>query len=188
MNCILCQSCATIAHNELYFCAKCFSEQCDTLRNIEKSTVVEATVPIKVLDYLFIGDKESAIDRKCLDDLLIRKIIVCGKGLRNPDTMHHGISYLFLEIDDSLEQDLSTSITLANKFIGNASQNVLVHCYSGISRSASIVIAHLMSSLNVTYMQAFNMLKAKSDRIHPNSNFENQLISNHNKHMFNLSV
>lgn len=137
------------------FCSNCIIEQCATMHHIEQTTTQLATLPINVLPYLFIGDKQSTIDKTELDNLSITKIIVCGKGLRIPEKMHDGIDYLFLEIDDSLEQDLSFSIKLANNFIGNCDKNVLVHCYSGISRSASIVISHLMKTTNMSYDDAF---------------------------------
>lgn len=180
MNCILCETISVTVYNGMPFCSKCITEQCSTMRNIEQITTLPATLPIEVLPYLFIGDKQSVVNKDELDKLAITKIIVCGKGLRIPEKMHDGIDYLFLEIDDSLEQNLSFSIKLANNFIGNCNKNVLVHCYSGISRSASIVISHLMKMSNTTYGDAYLYLKQKSSRIQPNSNFEKQLRSINN--------
>ena len=49
--------------------------------------------------------------------------------------------------------------------------NVLVHCFAGVSRSASIIIAYLMKEKNNTYKEAFSFVKAKRSIIDPNFGF-----------------
>ena len=82
--------------------------------------------------------------------------------------------------DDSLEQDLKSHLTISNEFIKNSvlnDESVLVHCYSGISRSASIIIGYLIIVKNISYEEAYLLLKSKSIKICPNSNFMFQLSS-----------
>lgn len=53
--------------------------------------------------------------------------------------------------------------------------NVLVHCYMGISRSSTLVIAFLMKEYGMDYHKAFAFTKSKRDVIDPNEGFERDL-------------
>lgn len=45
---------------------------------------------------------------------------------------------------------------------------VIVHCYYGVSRSATIVIAYIMKKYKISYEKAFDRVKAKRSIISPN--------------------
>ena len=60
-----------------------------------------------------------------------------------------------------------------NRDRGNST---LVHCAAGVSRSACIVLAHLMRSHNMTLKRAYNYLKLRRPVIRPNVGFFRQLI------------
>ena len=53
--------------------------------------------------------------------------------------------------------------------------NILVHCYGGISRSSSIVIAYLMKNMNVRFENALDYVKNKKNDINPNEGFRRKL-------------
>ena len=52
---------------------------------------------------------------------------------------------------------------------------MLVHCQAGVSRSASVVVAHLMASLGLSYEMAFAMVKGARSVVMPNVGFVRQL-------------
>ncbi len=52
---------------------------------------------------------------------------------------------------------------------------MLSRSMAGVSRSASIVIAYLMTRENMTYNDAYNMVKEKRSVINPNEGFKAQL-------------
>lgn len=56
-----------------------------------------------------------------------------------------------------------------------AGRNVLVHCYAGISRSATIVIAYLMKKKRWTMYRAINFVRSRRLIINPNIFFIYQL-------------
>jgi protein-tyrosine phosphatase len=58
----------------------------------------------------------------------------------------------------------------------NKGGNVLVHCYAGISRSSSTVIAYLMVEKKVTFYNAATYVRKKRAIIYPNIGFQRQLI------------
>lgn len=52
---------------------------------------------------------------------------------------------------------------------------MLVHCIAGISRSATVVMAHIMASQQLDCPRAFRVLKKAHKATHPNEGFRNQL-------------
>lgn len=59
------------------------------------------------------------------------------------------------------KEDFITHFDECIDFIQSAIDNnnsILVHCYFGVSRSASIVIAYIMKKYKINYEQAFNRL------------------------------
>lgn len=174
MTCIVCDNVSNMTYNGMSFCSVCFDSQKNTLNVYETTHELVPTVPVCVLpSKLYIGDRCSAISEEVLNQYGITHIIVAGRGLKN--VVFPTKSYLFLEIDDSLEQNMKVPFKLANKFILEATGNVLVHCYSGISRSASIVLSYMIDKCKMSYENAYDKLYSVSPRIHPNSNFVKQL-------------
>ena len=52
---------------------------------------------------------------------------------------------------------------------------MLVHCFAGVSRSASVVLAYLMREHGLSLRAAFKLAKAKRPFINPNEGFRVQL-------------
>lgn len=53
---------------------------------------------------------------------------------------------------------------------------VLVHCYAGISRSASCVIAYLMQESNMPFFEAMSYVRKRRHIVFPNFGFQRQLM------------
>ncbi len=53
---------------------------------------------------------------------------------------------------------------------------VLVHCYAGVSRSASCVIAFLMQECGLTFLEAMTYVRKKRPIVFPNFGFQRQLM------------
>ena len=86
--------------------------------------------------------------------------------------------YKVIEILDEPSAKLSSHFQETGEFIHNAIQGggvVLVHCFAGVSRSASTVIAYLMRYHNMTFNQAFAHVRGKRPWINPNTGFVTQL-------------
>lgn len=52
---------------------------------------------------------------------------------------------------------------------------VYVHCKFGVSRSATIVIAYVMQSMNMKFVDALAFVKKRRSCIEPNLGFKDQL-------------
>ena len=58
---------------------------------------------------------------------------------------------------------------------GQESGSVLVHCYHGKSRSATLVTAFLMAKYKISVEKALGLLKSKRKSVNPNPGFMAQL-------------
>lgn len=83
----------------------------------------------------------------------------------------------FIQLSDQPKEDLLCQLDETDLFLkeGLSKGAVFVHCYFGVSRSATVVIAHIMKKYNITYQEAFNRVKAKRSIVFPNQGFVSQL-------------
>lgn len=91
------------------------------------------------------------------------------------DTIHQ----LQIAIYDHPRSDLYSVFKRTNKFIKDALQrgeNILIHCHAGVSRSATITTAYIMSSQNLSYNEAYKIVKSMRRKVNVNPGFEQQLI------------
>lgn len=88
------------------------------------------------------------------------------------------IKFYGCNLMDNNETNIREHFEPALRFMHEALQNgsrVLVHCYQGISRSATFVLAYLMKYKQMTLMDAL-MMASKRRYIYPNEGFLRQLI------------
>lgn len=163
---------------EILVCRRCFDVNVNMLGTFEAEHVKPYIEPNHVIDNIYIGPDNSALDRDKMHALGITHVLVAGNHLkcRYPDDF----TYFKLDIDDSLEQDILSVIDQSIQFIHDVNTKnkgkVLVHCASGISRSASIVIAYLMRfTVMTSFETAYKFLFEKRSKVHPNTNFVRQL-------------
>ncbi len=126
----------------------------------------------KITDKLYLGNYDSAMFKTNLKKLGITHILICGKDLE--ELYPKDFTYLTLRLDDSFSEDILSHFSRSIEFI-DTSNIVLVHCLAGVSRSATIVIAYLMSKYKVKAKTAIEFVKNKRNLINPNINFRLQL-------------
>lgn len=78
---------------------------------------------------------------------------------------------------ENIIQHFSTCIDFIENALEdqNKSNGVLVHCFYGVSRSSTLVIAYLMKKYGMTYQKAFERAKSKRSLVYPNRGFVTQL-------------
>ncbi len=105
-------------------------------------------------------------------------------GCRNRDAVvQDGIRHVnvpLLDIpEEGIDAHLDSSVdhlrALLGDDIGRPGTRVLVHCMQGISRSASIVIAYLMTTRNMSFDEAHAVAVRARPIVKPNSGFLAQL-------------
>ena len=89
-------------------------------------------------------------------------------------TIDETYNHMKIEINDEAKKHIEQYFDEAHKFIDDAlekQEKVLVHCYAGISRSATIVISYLMKKNKISYEKAYEMVKKSRSCISPNFSF-----------------
>lgn len=126
---------------------------------------------------LYLGDIKACSNREWLKSKGITHILNTAKEV--PNYFPKDFRYLNLDLDDHPSQTLSHILTQAYDYINGALNNrgvVLIHCYAGISRSASITIYYLMKKYNLDFKRAHDYVYNRRNIINPNQGFRAQLV------------
>ncbi len=180
MSCISCDSPNNlIKNNNIMYCNRCYNQMMTLLLKFDKESELSRKKtyipPTKIIDNIYIGCIDS-VNEVELKNLGITNIIIAGNRLKNDN--HNNFDYIELMINDSLEQDIIESVSICNNYIDSSlNSKFLIHCYSGISRSASILIGYIMHKLNMNYDDAYMFVKDKYPKAYPNESFILQLKS-----------
>ncbi|XP_053613411.1 dual specificity protein phosphatase 13B-like isoform X2 [Plodia interpunctella] len=134
---------------------------------------------------LFVGDAVAAKDKAFLRRMGINYVLNTAEGKRytQVDTDHlyyrdcPGLRYKGFQLMDLPSTDISKYFHIAANFIDegiSSGGRVLVHCFMGVSRSATCAIAFLMIKRGMTLTEALAAVRSRRD-IHPNEGFIRQL-------------
>lgn len=124
---------------------------------------------------IFLGALSAAQDENNLKINNITNILSLVETNKKFDV----VNYLeYNNINDDLNQNIFKYFHPCFLFIDKAlsnKENILIHCYAGISRSSTILIAYLMYRFKLSFNDAY--IKVKSERvfIKPNNSFVEQL-------------
>ena len=127
----------------------------------------------EIIDNLYIGDFFAAKDVQFLKKKGIEKVltIMCD---RCPNYNDNEFIHKKYDIADFSGENIIQYFGECLKFI-KGDQKTLVHCMAGASRSATIVIAYLMWTLKMKFLDALEYTKKKRPMVDPNCGFKEQL-------------
>lgn len=135
----------------------------------------------KIESNLYLGGLAAAINCETMKVHKITHILTIDtvplREFNNVDLSH--IVKKFIQLSDQPNEDLLSYFDDTYNFISSALENggtVFVHCYFGVSRSASVVIAYIMKKYQIDYQEAFKRVKSKRSIVCPNRGFVSQLI------------
>lgn len=126
---------------------------------------------------LYLSDYAAA---GCLESLQrhgIQGVVALGNGTQierysvHPDPMR----YKFFFVDDREDEPIHEHFTDAIEFIKQVDGAVLVHCWAGISRSATIVMAYLIVEHRMSFPEASSYVSQRRKCVQPNHGFLRQL-------------
>lgn len=133
--------------------------------------------PTEELGGLYLGNYDAASDISLLKRHRIGAVltVAAGTGLHyHPDAVQSHDMIPAMDVD---YYDMSKHFDRCFEFIdrNRKSTNVLVHCWAGVSRSATIVIAYLMKKYDFSFDESHSFVKKKRKQIYPNPGFVRQM-------------
>eukprot|EP01084_Bolivina_argentea_P191458 328872_1 len=134
-------------------------------------------------NFLFIGDRSSAIDIDYLKKRNITYLLNCA-GAKCTEGVEYDSNiftiHMFEAKDNNKCQILNNHLNESIQFIEKAKRNkqhILVHCVGGVNRSATIVTAYLMySKYKKNVFEASKFLINKRTSVLRNKAFKKQLV------------
>ena len=132
-------------------------------------------------DFLYISSYKTASTITDLKHLKITNIINCSGDLCKNlklESSSINIEYLTLNLRDNVSENIECLFFKCINYINDVKDKkgrVLIHCYKGVSRSVSIVIAYLIYLNKWSYDKAFDFVQSKRAIANPNIGFYLQL-------------
>jgi len=132
--------------------------------------------PSKILECLYLGGEADARNEDFVKNERIGLIVNVATEVEC--AKHDGVMHMRFPIKDLVETNQHDTFEKIFVIIDIASRSgvkALIHCSRGRSRSATIVIAYLMSRKNWTLAQALQFVKEKRSLVSPHKYLQVQL-------------
>nr|XP_018684548.1 PREDICTED: dual specificity protein phosphatase 1B-like isoform X4 [Musa acuminata subsp. malaccensis] len=136
----------------------------------------EDNVPCQIEEGLFLGSVGAALNKSALKDLNITHILTVAKSL--DAAFPNDFVYKKIDVFDTPGTELVKYFAECFSFIDEARSaggGVLVHCFAGMSRSVTVVVAYLMKKHRMSLSDALSLVRSKRPHIAPNHGFLTQL-------------
>lgn len=132
--------------------------------------------PYLIIPGLYLGAESHAKHEYMLTRLGITHIL----GIHENAKRHfpQSFDYCLFNLKDRQESDISKVFSDAHEFIRKAHENngvVFVHCWAGMSRSATLVITYLMQLEKISFNEAYKRVAMVKPDIRPNEGFVFQM-------------
>ncbi|TMW67193.1 hypothetical protein Poli38472_012309 [Pythium oligandrum] len=130
-----------------------------------------------VLDHVLLGGEANASNH---EELVTKGVThICNCAAHQVENRFEGeFFYITLQLRDALDEDLMPFFQTVTGFLKRVELlrgRALIHCVSGISRSAALLIAYLMIDKRLVLRDAYNHVKAIRRFVQPNQAFRLQL-------------
>ncbi|KAG9459482.1 hypothetical protein H6P81_003990 [Aristolochia fimbriata] len=137
--------------------------------------------PSMITSNVFIGGALAARSVHTLQYLGITHILcLCSNEIGQSDSQFPDLfEYRNFSIYDHEDAKISSLFDEASDFIEEVERlgkKVIVHCFEGKSRSATVVLAYMMLKKNYTLLESWNTLKRAHRRAQPNDGFARCLL------------
>ena len=130
--------------------------------------------PSHIIDNIYLGSAYNVSSVDTLNKYEIKRILNVTKEI--PCMFPEQFTYKSIQVKDTRDSFLDAHLEDAYQFIiKSPEKQVIVHCYMGSSRSATIVLYYLMKKYNKTYEEALEFVRNKRSCVNLNKNFASEL-------------
>ena len=134
----------------------------------------------RVLDYLYLGNEQNAVDKTLQKDLGITHVInCCESDCRKSYAIPKTIKYMGFSAKDDLTYDIMQHFEAVQTFIEDARKSggkVLIHCVYGSNRSGALVVGYLMVQKKLGPISAAMYVKERRGVVLTNDKFQEQVV------------
>ncbi|MDE2099308.1 MAG: dual specificity protein phosphatase family protein [Patescibacteria group bacterium] len=121
---------------------------------------------------VIISGYKAAADPKLIKRYNIKRVVSILRDRGGDLAKHPGVIHVNFPVDDSprYNEGMKKAALGAIKIIQEGIRRgevVLVHCHAGISRSATVVLLHLMINRQMTLKEAFKHLRSVRPQVDP---------------------
>jgi protein-tyrosine phosphatase len=177
-NIILCYTCqweiVSVKLNDSNHMRKCNTCNTDIAWYSGLNTCDNCNLPTninKIIDDIYLSDNRLSHKYEYLKSIGIKQILTIGSELKEHE--HVDFKTMHIKINDNPNVNIRQYFEAAHLFMERAP--TLVHCYAGISRSATLVISYIIKTLCLSAKQSISYCVRFRDRVSPNSGFRKQL-------------
>ncbi len=139
--------------------------------------------PTHIIDNIYLGSAFNAASYDALKENNITSILNITREISNyfPEDFQYVRYDLYDNNKHSIKSYLDRAFAAIRFQQDNVDGNILVHCYMGASRSASVVLYYLMKTKKnddgefMSFDEALNFLKSKRSNVNPTFRFTKDL-------------
>lgn len=146
-----------------------------SFRRKDSSETLHKTGPSKILNRLYLGDREDGFSNDTNANLGITHVLCVSSSAKVPDPQ---FQFMHEPMSDFAEDDLKQTLPKLWDFLKSGTQEgckVLVHCRLGMNRSVVIVLAFLMVCENWPLEKALAYVKFQRPFVNPHPAYLKQL-------------
>eukprot|EP00347_Sterkiella_histriomuscorum_P012647 403367769 len=131
----------------------------------------------EILPNLYLSGMQPTYQLYYLQQQKIDSILTVADVLEPqfPDQFEYKIIEISDDIESNIHQHLDECVTFIRKRI-DSGKTVLVHCAAGVSRSASVITAYVMTVKSLSRDDALAYVRTRRPAVHPNDGFMCQLL------------
>jgi protein-tyrosine phosphatase len=163
---------------------------------------------VEIIPHLYISNWDTSNNKDAIIKYNINAVITLETRPKPNDILNfyklYGTDYIYINIGDDPNENIYNYFNFTYDFIKKyikQHKNILVHCYAGISRSATIILNYIikdqyLNNLNIykekpedVVQHVLSYTRTKRHFINPNNGFLNQLVyaaNNYRNNKFTL--
>jgi protein-tyrosine phosphatase len=133
---------------------------------------------------MYLGGDLVARDAETFKTIGITHVLNCVGDYSENYHEKDGVIYKRYYLKDHVGEDIACCFYDAIEFMTDARNKggkVYVHCVQGVSRSATMIIAYMIFTDQISFQEGEKLVKARRGCVNPNLRFINQLISFHRR-------